>query len=131
MPLPAFDTAAYGKWVLSVAVAVKTGYLPANQLKVWVQNVAVDPSNPKLVFAEDGPSVTITASPASPHLVTRDSTSALGGQARLMLQWTQGASAFNPPTTPVARTESERVAHAEAQVEAALDLTEACPPALA
>ena len=104
VPLPAFDTAAYGTWVLSVAVSVKTAYAAGNQLKVWVQNVAVDEDDPAVVFAGDGPSVTITASPAAPHLLTSTSSSQVGPQARLLIQWTQGTGQFNPPTAPVART---------------------------
>ncbi len=104
LPLPTFSTAAYGTWVLSVAVSVKTGYLAANQLKIWIQNVVTDGDNPAVVFAGDGPSVTIASSPAAPHLATSSTTSAVGPEARLLMQWTQGANAFSPPGSPVAKT---------------------------
>jgi len=103
VPLPAFGTATYGTWILSVAVASKTSVLTTNLLKVWVQNVVVDEDNPSVVFAGDGPSVGISFAPPAPHLATSSQLMTLGPQARLMLQWSQGTSAFSPPTLPVAR----------------------------
>ncbi len=76
--------------------------LSTNQLKVWVQNTILDEDNPSVVFAGTGPSVTISSTPAAPHLATSDAAVALGPQARLLLQWSQGSSAFSPPTLPVA-----------------------------
>ena len=96
VPLPTFGTAAYGSWILSVAVAKKTNVLSTNQLKVWVQNTILDEDNPSVVFAGTGPSVTISSTPAAPHLATSDAAVALGPQARLLLQWSQGSSAFSP-----------------------------------
>jgi hypothetical protein len=103
VPFPAFDASAYGTWVLSVAVAVKTGFLAQNKLIVNVQNVVVDESNPAVVFTSIGPDVTITTLPAAPHLGTSESSARVGPQARLMLEWQQGPNAFSPPITPVAR----------------------------
>ena len=62
VPLPTFGGAAYGTWILSVAVAKKTSVLSTNQLKIWVQNTIVDEDNPSVVFVGDGPSVTISLS---------------------------------------------------------------------
>jgi hypothetical protein len=94
IPLTApFPTESWASAAISVRLHDKANFSATASALVVVQNAVQVPDEPSIIYAADLTTVTIASGDAAPKLYTAAVASPIGPMLRLVLRWTQGATA--------------------------------------